>query len=162
MRTSVTKGFEYEPEQVWLPVSEAILDWDDSFHHLLLNDYIRMVAFKTAVSEATEPGMVVLDLGTGTGILAQWALEAGAARVYGIDLNEAILRTAIERISAAGQGDKFYPICGLSFEVELPERADLIISETLGNIADNEDCVSILADARKRFLADGGAMLPCG
>ncbi|MGH8885876.1 MAG: 50S ribosomal protein L11 methyltransferase [Egibacteraceae bacterium] len=151
---------EYEPEQVWLPVSESILDWDKDFHNLLLNDHIRMVAFKAAIDETVKPGMVVLDLGTGTGILAQWALQAGAVRVYGIDLDETILATAVERIAAAGCGDRFHAIHSLSFEAEIPERVDVIVSEIMGNLADNEDFIRILMDARRRFLNDGGSMLP--
>src|ERR1044071_6292934 len=92
----------YEVEQVWLPFSESITSWDEDFHSLMLDDQIRMVAYKTAIMEAVERGMVVLDLGTGTGILALGALQAGASRVYGLDLNESILQRAVERISSAG------------------------------------------------------------
>ncbi|MFC4033258.1 methyltransferase domain-containing protein [Streptomyces polygonati] len=150
----------YTREQVWLPASEGLLDWGEDFHDLMLGDELRMKAFHAAVREAVQPGSVVLDLGTGTGILAQWALEAGAARVYGIDLNEAVLDTARRRIAAAGHADRFHPLAGLSFDLELPERVDLVISEIMGNLADNENFGAILADAGRRFLAEGGAMLP--
>jgi protein arginine N-methyltransferase 1 len=158
--TSVPKTPGYEIEQVWLPCSEGITSWDGDFHHLLLNDRLRMEAYGTGIAEAVKPGAVVLDLGTGTGILALWALQAGASRVYGLDLSAAILKEAMARISAAGFHDRFVPINALSFDVELPEKVDLIISEIMGNIGDNEDFVRILADARQRFLKPGGAMLP--
>ncbi|WP_399095378.1 methyltransferase domain-containing protein [Streptomyces sp. BBFR2] len=153
-------GQDYEPEQIWLPASEQLLEWDDGFHDLMLGDRLRMAAFRAAVSEAVRPGDTVLDLGTGTGILARWALEAGAARVYGIDLNETVLDTAVEELTAAGYGDRFHPLRGLSFDLELPERVDLVISEIMGNLADNENFAAILADARRRFLKPGGTMLP--
>ncbi|MFE9534903.1 methyltransferase domain-containing protein [Streptomyces sp. NPDC006691] len=153
-------GQFYEPEQVWLPASEQLLDWDDGFHDLMLGDRLRMDAYRAAISEAVRPGDTVLDLGTGTGILAQWALEAGAARVYGIDLNEQVLDTASQRLRDAGFGDRFRPLAGHSFDLRLPEPADIVISEILGNLADNENCVAILDDARRRFLRPGGAMLP--
>jgi protein arginine N-methyltransferase 1 len=44
--------------------------------------------------------------------------------------------------------------------VTLPEPADLVVSEILGNLVDNEDCCRILDDAAGRFLAPGGRMLP--
>ncbi|MCC3770855.1 class I SAM-dependent methyltransferase [Streptomyces sp. UNOC14_S4] len=119
-----------------------------------------MEAFRAAVHEAVRPGAAVLDLGTGTGILAQWALEAGARTVYGIEFNADVLRTACERVTAAGHGERFRPVHGLSFDVELPERVDVVVSEIMGNLADNEGFATILADARRRFLAPGGAMLP--
>lgn len=150
----------YSTEEVWLPESEHIADWDEGFHELLLRDRLRMVAFRTAIREAVRPGVTVLDLGTGTGVLALWALQAGAGRVYGIDFKESMLRGAAERIDAAGYGDRFQPVLGLSFEVDLPERVDVIISETLGNLVDNEGCVKMLADAGQRFLAEGGVFVP--
>ncbi len=150
----------YEAEQVWLPASEQLLDWSDGFHDVLLGDELRMTAYRAAIAEAVRPGDTVLDLGTGTGILAHWALEAGAARVYGIDLNKPVLDIATERLAAAGFGDRFYPLHGLSFDLELPERVDLVVSEILGNLADNENAPVILDDARQRFLRPGGAMLP--
>ncbi|MFE9423867.1 methyltransferase domain-containing protein [Kitasatospora sp. NPDC006697] len=151
---------EYELEQPWLPASEQLLDWSDEFHDLMLGDQLRMNAYRAAVTEAVRPGDTVLDLGTGTGILARWALEAGAARVYGIDLNKSILDSAVQRLTAAGLGERFVPLHGLSFDLELPGRVDLVISEILGNLADNENAPAILGDARQRFLRPGGSMLP--
>lgn len=158
-RAGVWPGY-YRPEQVWLPASEQLLEWGEEFHELMLEDELRMVAFRTAITEAVRPGDVVLDLGTGTGILARWALEAGAARVHGIDLNEDVLATAAERLAEAGFADRFHPLAGLSFDLELPERVDLVISEIMGNLADNENFSAILDDARERFLRPGGTMLP--
>ncbi|SES33208.1 methyltransferase domain-containing protein [Actinokineospora terrae] len=150
----------YSAEEVWLPASELVADWDSGFHDLLLGDRLRMSAYAEAIAEVVRPGAVVLDLGTGTGILARWALEAGAARVYGLDFAESVLATAAARLAEAGFAERFVPVAGLSFEVDLPDRVDVIISETLGNLVDNEGCVAILADARHRFLAEGGVVLP--
>jgi len=136
------------------------MSWDENFHTLMLDDQIRMIAFHTAIAETVRPGMVVLDLGTGTGILALWALQAGAARVYGLDLNAPMLDRAKARISAAGYGNRFAALNALSYDATLPERVDLIVSEIMGNMGDNEDFVGILDDARQRFLKPGGIMLP--
>ena len=153
-------GRTYALEQVWLAASERLLEWDDGFHELLLGDRVRMRAFHAAIDEVVQPGMTVLDLGTGTGILAEWALEKGAARVYGLELNETLLAAATERLGAAGHSASFKPVHGLSLDVTLPEAVDVIVSETLGNLADNEGAVEILDDARRRFLAAGGQMMP--
>jgi protein arginine N-methyltransferase 1 len=150
----------YESEEVWFPCSLDVLGWDESFHDLMLNDRLRMAAYEEAIRRAVRPGMVVLDVGTGTGILARWALEAGAARVYGIEVNGRILEIAKSNMHRAGVADRFKPINALSYDVVLPEKVDLIISEIIGNIGDNEDCARILADARDRFLKPRGKMLP--
>ncbi|MGW1073694.1 methyltransferase domain-containing protein [Streptomyces sp. NPDC002537] len=160
MSTTAHGPAPYTAEQVWLPASERLTDWDAAFHDLMLGDDLRMDAFRAAVREAVRPGATVLDLGTGTGVLAQWALEAGARRVYGIELNADVLRAACDRVAAAGHRERFRPVHGLSFDVDLPERVDVVISEIMGNLADNEGFAAILADARERFLAPGGAMLP--
>lgn len=151
---------EYRAEQVWLPFSEALLDWDDAFHDLMLGDRIRMEAYRKAIFEAVEPGMRVIDLGTGTGILSLWALEAGAAHVYGIDLRDDVLEQAVARMRAAGFADRFEPVNRISYDVELPHRMDVLISEIMGNLADNEDFQPILEDACRRFLKRGGTAVP--
>ena len=100
-------SMKYEREQVWFPLSEDILGWDDDFQELMLRDYIRMVAYEKAIKEVVKPGMTVVDLGTGTGILALWALEAGAKKVYGIDVNKKRISQAWVRIKQSGYADKF-------------------------------------------------------
>jgi protein arginine N-methyltransferase 1 len=155
-----TERARYHAEQPWAPFSESVLSWDVAVHDLMLNDRLRMTAYRKAIFEAVKPGDVVLDLGTGTGILGQWALEAGARRVFGIDLNASILAHAVDRIARAGFADRFEPINQLSYDVRLPRRVDVLISEILGNMADNEDFQPILQDAIRRFLAPGGTVLP--
>lgn len=160
MRRTVTGAPGYEPEQVWLPASEQLMEWGAGFHDLLLGDELRMTAFRAAIDEVVRPGGTVLDLGTGTGVLAEWALRAGARMVYAIELNKSLLDVAVARIEAAGYAARFRPVLGLSFDVDIPDAVDVIVSETMGNIADNEGFVEILQDARRRFLAVGGAMIP--
>lgn len=150
----------YLPQQPWLPFSEVLLEWEESFHELMLNDRLRMAQYRKAIFETVRPGHLVLDLGTGTGILSQWALEAGAARVYGVDLSAPILALATERIRAAGLGERFVPIHGLSYDVTLPAPVDVLISEIIGNLADNEDFQPILQDAIARLLSPTGTALP--
>ena len=150
----------YEPEQVWAPWSEQVLGWGNDFHELLLGDELRMRAYRQAIAETVRPGDVVVDLGTGTGVLARWAIEAGAGRAYGIERDPALLARAVAAADAEGMGTRFVPVDGLSFDVTLPEPADLVVSEILGNLVDNEDCCRILDDAVRRFLAPGGRLLP--
>jgi len=149
----------YEAEEVWFPCSANIFGWEQDFHGLMLNDRIRMQAYSAAIAQVVRPGMTILDLGTGTGILARWAFEAGATTVYGVEVNQTILADAEQTLRAAGFTG-FRPINGLSYDISLPERVDLVISEIIGNLGDNEDCLRILADARERFLKPSGSMLP--
>ncbi|MDZ8186235.1 MAG: 50S ribosomal protein L11 methyltransferase [Nostoc sp. ChiSLP02] len=160
MSLNTTLLNNYQSEEVWLPFSESILEWDIDFHELMLGDRIRMAAYKNAIQEVVKPGMVVLDLGTGTGILGLWALQAGAKHLYALDVNKDILAIASENFAQNGFSGKFDIFHGMSYNINLPTRVDLIISEIMGNIADNEDFVPILTDAHKRFLKPSGIMLP--
>ena len=156
----LTNKLPYSVEQPWLPFSEALLNWDEAFHQLMLDDKLRMHAYEKAIKETVKPGDIVVDLGTGTGILSLWALEAGASCVYGIDLNPDILALAEKMMSQHKFDDRFIAINKLSYDVILPERADVLISEIIGNMADNEDFQPILNDAIRRFLKPGGKCLP--
>jgi len=151
---------KYSIEQPWLPFSELLLTWEAEFHNLMLNDKIRMIAYESAIKLAVKPGDVVVDIGTGTGILSLWALQAGASRVYGIDMDKDILIHAQRRMGSAGYHDKFIAVNNISYDVHISEKADLVISEIIGNLADNEDFQPIIKDAVERFLKPGGCLIP--
>src|SRR6185503_9679007 len=54
-------------------------------HRAMLADRVRVDAYASAIRAVVKPGDLVLDLGTGTGILAFLACEAGARHVFAID-----------------------------------------------------------------------------
>ena len=47
-----------------------------------------------------------------------------------------------------------------STEVELPERADVVVSETIGNIGFDEGWMAWMADARRRLAKPGARFIP--
>lgn len=65
-------------------------------------------------------GRVFLDLGTSTGLYARALLEAGAARVYALDLSPAMLRVALQK--ARGR-DGFVPLLARAEAIPLPETS---------------------------------------
>jgi len=124
-----------------------------------MSDDVRMQAFHTAIKRLIKPGDVVVDLGAGTGILGIWALQAGARKVYAIEKTGAI-ELAREIAQVNGYMDRIEFIQDNSMNVSLPQRADAIISETLGSFAVDENMIQYTTDARERMLVDGGVLIP--
>ena len=104
---------------------------------------------------------VVCEVGVGIAPLSLMALKAGAAKVYGIECDKAILQAATQIMFENGYDEsRFVPVLGYSQQVSLPERVDVIISETLDSIGIGENTVFYMADACMRFLKPGGIVLP--
>ena len=125
----------------------------------MIADRVRTDAFVRALRQAVKPGSVVIDIGTGTGIFALLACRFGARRVYAIEPNDAI-QVAREIAKANGCVDRIEFIQAISTEVSLPERADVIISDIGGILPWFQKHIPSIADARRRFLAPGGVLIP--
>jgi len=132
-----------------------------SNYYQMLSDHVRMQAFHTAIKCMVKPGDIVVDLGAGTGILGIWALQAGASKVYAIEQTGAIeLAREVARVN--GCLDRIEFIQDNSMNVSLPQRANAIISETLGSFAVDENMLQFITDARERLLEDKGVLIPDG
>lgn len=76
-----------------------------------------------------KPGDVVIDMGTGSGILALFAAQAGARRVYAIE-NDPKNFAALERTFGNSRfADVIDLLRGDARSVVVPEKADVIIGE---------------------------------
>jgi protein arginine N-methyltransferase 1 len=128
-------------------------------HREYLSDNARISAFMRAVSEAVKPGDVVLDLGSGTGILGLLACRAGARTVYSID-EGGIIGLAREINQANELQDRVVFVKGLSTRIDLPEKVDVIVADQIGHFGFNAGLLEYFSDARDRFLKPGGRMVP--
>jgi SAM-dependent methyltransferase len=128
-------------------------------HRLYLSDAARIEAFRAAIHETVRPGDVVVDLGCGTGILGFFACEAGAARVYGIE-QTGLIELARSLARANGFDSRITYLPGVSTEIAIPERADVVVADQIGHFGFDAGLWEYFADARQRFLRPGGALLP--
>src|SRR5262245_37626059 len=101
-------------------------------HRRYLADRVRVSAFRRALSEAVQPDTVVLDLGTGTGVLGLLACQAGARRVYAVDKGD-MIELAREICHANKLHQRMVFIKGLSTRIDLPERVDIIVADQIGS-----------------------------
>jgi type I protein arginine methyltransferase len=128
-------------------------------HRELLSDRPRLQAFAAAINETVKPHHVVLDLGSGTGILGLLACRAGARHVYSID-SGGIVQIAREIARDNGLRDRITYVKGLSTRVDLPERADLVVADQLGHFGFEAGLFEYFADARARLVNPGAITIP--
>lgn len=128
-------------------------------HASMLTDDRRVSAFSRAMQAVIEPGSTVLEIGTGCGIFALHACELGAARVYAVEA-ENIYFVAREVVAQSPHADKVQLAHGMSTELSLPERVDVVLSDLHGITPLFGAHLTSIIDARTRHLKEGGALIP--
>lgn len=125
----------------------------------MLQDRRRNEKFKEAIFKTVKKGDVVIDLGTGTGILAIWAAQAGAKRVFAIEETD-VAEAAEAVVRENGFGEVITVIRANSSEVCLPERADVLVGEVVGHFLFEEGIVEAIAGARDALLKPQAKIIP--
>lgn len=129
------------------------------YHRTLIADRVRNEAFRAALARVIRKGeTVVADIGAGTGLLGLMAAKLGAKEVYLYEAAE--VAGVAAQVLKANRANNCHLMPCHSTEMQDPPPVDLVISETLGNYAFEENIVDTLSDARRRFLKDGGVILP--
>src|SRR5262249_1987264 len=125
----------------------------------MIMDRIRTNAYKQALARAIKPGDVVVDLGAGTGVFTLNACRLGAKLVHAIEPNP-VIQVAREIVEANGFSDRVVFHQAMSFDVELPQPADVIVNDLHGVLPLKERAIPTIADARRRLLKPGGVLIP--
>lgn len=141
-----------------LPKIDNLFDFL-SVHKEMLTDTIRIEAYTKAIKNLVRPGKTVVDVGTGTGILAILCAKAGARRVYAIEYRP-IIDLAKQIARKNGCADRITFLRGDSRHVKLPEKVDVVVSEVIGHCILDENMLDSVIDAGCRFLKKGGQVIP--
>lgn len=132
-----------------------------SLQRFMVSDRSRTEAFAKAIQEVVQEGDSVLDLGTGTGLLAMLSAKAGAERVYAVD-QAGIAQAAKKLVAANKLDDTIEVIHSNANKFELDEKVDTMVSEWLGHFGFAETMLDDVIICRDKNLKPGGTMLPSG
>lgn len=153
-------GILNEEGESFQPISLTRFGFDNpAIHVSMLNDTRRTHAFLNAIGEVVHEGDIVVDIGTGTGVLAVGAALAGAKHVYAIEAGR-IGSDARALFKSNGLGDRITLVDGWSSRVSLPEVADVLVTETIGNDPLGERVLESVRDARQRLLKPHARIIP--
>ena len=150
----------------WLALRGQISQSIHSWHLPMLADSVRNDAFQAAIEAAVSPDDVVLDIGTGTGLLAMMAARAGARQVIACEALPDLAELARLVIDANGFGDRIVVVPKQSTDLglgsDMPERATLLVSETFDALLVGEGAIEWFAHAREHLLQPGAKTIPAG
>ena len=140
--------------------SSAVPNW----HFAMMNDEGRNNAYFSAIKLAIDDGSFVLEIGTGSGLLSMMAAANGAEKVVTCETSRTLAETAKKIIYSNGYGEKISVVNKKSTDLiigeDLPQRADVVISEILSSEFVGEGVRSTILDANKRLLKKTGRMIP--
>ena len=125
----------------------------------MLNDIMRKKTYLEAISDVVKEGDVVLDLGTGSGIMAIAAVKAGARRVYAVEPS-GIIGIAEENAKRNGASDRITFIKGWSSRVNVPERPNVLVTDLIGNDPLDLEMWELISDVRTRVMSNSFACIP--
>lgn len=98
---------------------------------LCLRDVERTKAFKEAISRVVRPGDIVVDAGSGSGVLAMFAAAAGAKKVYAIEANQAIATLLSQNAKLNGFEEVINVVNSDVRALRLQENVDVLIAEMI-------------------------------
>ena len=133
--------------------------FSDFFQHdRMLADRVRVEAYHQAITTHVSEGDVVIDLGTGTGILSFFAAAQNPKMVYALEHSRIIEAARLLAESNGIRNVRFENVNSKDFTPN--EQADLIIHEQIGEALFDERMVDNLLDLKLRCLKPGGRILP--
>ena len=127
----------------------------------MLQDVIRTGTYERAMMENTIDfqDKVVLDVGSGSGILSYFALKAGAKKIYAVEMSEIAIasKALMEHNNLSTQ---IIVLQGKMEDIALPEKVDIVISEPMGFFLVHERMLESYLVGRQKWMKPGGLMFP--
>ncbi len=129
------------------------------YHFAMFQDEVRIEAFREAIRLHVRPGMNVLELGGGTGVLSYFAAKQGA-NVWCVERNPEMVQTARRLIKQNGVDDSVDVVQADAMKFLPPERVDVVVCEMLHVALLREKQLQVIESFKQRYVAEFGAELP--
>jgi protein arginine N-methyltransferase 1 len=125
----------------------------------MLADSVRMNAYHAAIQRYVTSQDYVVDVGTGTGVLAFFAAANNPRKVYALDHSTKMVKYAKATAEANGIANVTF-VASSSYKFRPAEPIDVIVQEQMGYVLFDERMLEIILDVRDRCLKPGGLILP--
>ncbi|MEM7210401.1 MAG: 50S ribosomal protein L11 methyltransferase [Pseudomonadota bacterium] len=149
---------------VWSITDILLYSQVPDYHWQMVADAPRNQAYATAIQALVRPGMIVLEIGAGSGLLAMLAARAGADHVFTVEANPLMAEVARECIDRNGFSDRVTVISGhstaLTIGKEIPRKADALIHEIFSSDMLGENVLPSVAHAKAQLLSPDALLLP--
>lgn len=101
----------YLEKHFWIPrrlvgKSDDLITAANDFHYAMINDHDRNEFYHAALQKYVNETSVVLEIGTGSGLLAMIAAKAGAKSVVAVEANKHMCEVANNNIRSNGLEDR--------------------------------------------------------
>lgn len=120
-----------------------------------LIDKKRVMAFQKVIKRTIKRGDVVVDLGSGTGIMAFIAAKYGASKVYAIEANDCLYEMLKKNVSSGKYKDVIQVIHGDATKIVLPvKKVDMVICEMIATGLFDECQIQAMNNIQKYLKKD--------
>lgn len=129
------------------------------YHFNMLQDEDRVNGFHNAIEKVVQPGMRVLELGGGTGILS-WKAAMQGADVICVERNPALVRNAERFLKQNRNGHRVKVVQADAREYLPEEPVDVVICEMLHVGLLREKQTEVIECFKRRYIDAHGGTLP--
>lgn len=144
-------------------MNRAVRELVPRWHFAMLNDAARNEAYGKAIDAVVRPGDLVLDIGTGAGLLSLLAARRGA-HVVTCEMEPLVAAVAEQVVADNGMSDRITVVNARSTDlrvgVDLPARADVLVTEIFDCGLLGEHVLPVLEHARAELLRPDARLVP--